>query len=87
MIIATVVTVVACGIAVWTVAGRSPQAAAGPDAAIAARTGAAATASPARSSAPRPSPAPPSPSPMITVTGAPGGVKAKGAVLADAATG
>ncbi len=81
MIVVTVVTVVACGIAVWTVAGRGPQAAAGPDAAIAARTGAPATASS------RPSPPRPSPSPTIAVTGAPGGVKAKGAVLADAATG
>jgi serine-type D-Ala-D-Ala carboxypeptidase (penicillin-binding protein 5/6) len=33
------------------------------------------------------SPPSPSPSPQIQVTGAPGGVKAKGAVLADAATG
>src|SRR5258705_11220953 len=41
----------------------------------------------ATTASPRPSPPRPSASPVIQVAGAPGGVKAKGAVLADAATG
>lgn len=86
IVITIVATVVACGVGAWTVAGRSPRPVAGPDAAIAARTRTPAAASP-RPSAARPSPALLSPGPVITVTGAPGGVKAKGAVLADAATG
>jgi D-alanyl-D-alanine carboxypeptidase (penicillin-binding protein 5/6) len=92
-IIAIAVTVVACGVGAWTVAGRSPRPAAGQDAAIAARTGTPAAPSPAHPSPAHPSPAHPSsparpaPGPVITVTGGPGGVKAKGAVLADAATG
>ena len=79
LIILIVMTVVVCGVAAWTLTGRSPRAAAGPDAAIGARTRAPSSA--------RPSSPPPSPRPTIAVTGAPGGVKAKGAVLADAATG
>jgi serine-type D-Ala-D-Ala carboxypeptidase (penicillin-binding protein 5/6) len=79
LIILTVITVVVGGVAAWTLTGRSPRPAAGPDAAIGARTRAPSSA--------RPSPPRPSPSPTIAVTGAPGGVKAKGAVLADAATG
>jgi D-alanyl-D-alanine carboxypeptidase (penicillin-binding protein 5/6) len=71
------VAVAACGVAAWTLAGSSPRPADGRDAAIAARTRAPAAPSPPR----------PSPRPAIAVTGAPGGVKAKGAVLADAATG
>ena len=77
IIIATVVAVAACGITAWTLAGHGPRPAAGQGLAIAVRTPAPAAPSPPR----------PSPSPMIMVTGAPGGVKAKGAVLADAATG
>ncbi len=66
------------GVAAWasTAAGHGPR----PvpmHVAAAARTGA-----PSTPSRPRPSA-----SPMIEVAGAPGGVKAKGAVLADAATG
>ena len=79
IIILTVMTVVVCGVAALTLTGRSPRPVAGQDAAIGART---------RAPSPRrPSPRRPSPSPTIAVTGAPGGVKAKGAVLADAATG
>jgi serine-type D-Ala-D-Ala carboxypeptidase (penicillin-binding protein 5/6) len=81
IIIATSVAVAACGITAWTLAGRSPRPVSGQDSAIAARTRGPATPSPLR-----PSPGP-SPSPVIAVTGAPSGVKAKGAVLADAATG
>ena len=78
-IILTVMTVVVGGVAAWTLTGGSPRAAAGQDAASGARTRA--------PSPPRPSPPRPSPSPTIAVAGAPDGVKAKGAVLADAATG
>ena len=77
IIIATVVAVAACGVTAWTLAARNPRPAGGQDSAIAARTRAPVMPSPPR----------PSPSPMIAVTGAPGGVKAKAAVLADAATG
>ena len=66
---------VAAGVS--TVAGESPRPAPGQAAAAAARTRPA-----ARPSRPRP-PA----GPLIEVTGAPAEVKAKGAVLADAATG
>src|ERR1700722_19710006 len=71
------------GVAACTAAnaGGGPPRAAGQIAA-AARTRAPATRPPATRSSPRP-PA----GPVIVVTGAPGGVKAKGAVLADAATG
>jgi serine-type D-Ala-D-Ala carboxypeptidase (penicillin-binding protein 5/6) len=64
-------------------AGGDPRPGPGPVAAVAARTHPA-----AGRSGPRP-PARPRPpaGPVIEVTGAPGGVKAKGAVLADAATG
>jgi serine-type D-Ala-D-Ala carboxypeptidase (penicillin-binding protein 5/6) len=77
IIILTVIAVVACGAAAWMLAGNSPPSAAGPDAATAARARAPAAPAPPR----------PSPSPVIAVAGAPAGVKAKGAVLADAATG
>jgi D-alanyl-D-alanine carboxypeptidase (penicillin-binding protein 5/6) len=77
IIIATAVAVAACGVTAWTLAARSPRPPGGQDSAIAARTRAPATPSPPR----------PSPSPVIAVTGTPGGVKAKAAVLADAATG
>jgi D-alanyl-D-alanine carboxypeptidase (penicillin-binding protein 5/6) len=77
IIVATVVAVAACGVTAWTLAGRGPRSAGGQDSAIAARTRGPAAPSPSR----------PSPSPVIAVTGTPGGVKAKGAVLADAATG
>ena len=71
------------GVAACTAAnaGGGPPPAAGQIAA-AARTRAPATRPPATRSSPRP-PA----GPVIVVSGAPGGVKAKGAVLADAATG
>ena len=78
IVLLTAVAAITGGIAAWasTGAGHGPR----PvpmHAAAAARTRA-----PATPSRPRPSA-----SPMIKVTGAPGGVKAKGAVLADAATG
>ena len=78
VVLLTAVAAITGGIAAWasTVAGHGPR----PvpvHAAAAARTRA-----PATPSRPRPSA-----SPVIKVTGAPGGVKAKGAVLADAATG
>ena len=74
----TAVAVVIGGAAAWasTVAGHGPRPGPG-HAAAAARTR-----TPATPSRPRPSA-----SPVIEVAGAPGGVKAKGAVLADAATG
>ncbi len=73
----TVVAVIIGGVAAWTsvVATRSPRSVPGHAAAARARP----SATPSRPS--------PSASPAISVTGAPGGVKAKGAVLADAATG
>ena len=67
-------TVTACGA---TAAAQRPAPA---------RTQATAPAARASASA-RPSPLRPSASPAIVVTGAPGGVKAKGAALADADTG
>ena len=78
VVLLTAVAAITGGVAAWasTVAGHGPR----PvpvHAAPAARTRA-----PATPSRPRPSA-----SPVIKVTGAPGGVKAKGAVLADAATG
>ena len=78
VVLLTAVAAITGGIAAWasTVAGHGPR----PvpvHAAAAARTRA-----PATPSRPRPSA-----SPVIKVTGAPGGVKAKGTVLADAATG
>ena len=78
VVVLTAVAAITGGIAAWasTVAGHGPR----PvpvHAAAAARTRA-----PATPSRPRPSA-----SPVIKVAGAPGGVKAKGAVLADAATG
>lgn len=73
----TVAAVIIGSVAAWTsvVATRSPRPGPGHTAAARARP----SATPSR---PRPSA-----SPAISVTGAPGGVKAKGAVLADAATG
>ena len=78
VVLLTAVAAITGGVAAWasTVAGHGPR----PvpvHAAAAARTRA-----PATPSRPRPSA-----SPVIKVAGAPGGVKAKGAVLADAATG
>ncbi len=74
----TAVAAVIGGAAAWasTVAGHGPRPVPG-HAAAAARTHA-----PATPSRPRPSA-----TPVIEVAGAPGGVRAKGAVLADAATG
>ena len=85
IVVLTAVAAITGGVAAWasTGAGHGPRpvpAHAAPAArtrAPAARTGAPATPSRAR----------PSASPMIEVAGVPGGVKAKGAVLADAATG
>jgi serine-type D-Ala-D-Ala carboxypeptidase (penicillin-binding protein 5/6) len=78
IVLLTAVAAITGGVAAWasTVAGHGPR----PvpmHAAAATRTRA-----PATPSRPRPSA-----SPMIEVAGAPGGVRAKGAVLADAATG
>ncbi len=74
-------TVAAAGVGAITACG-STAAAQGPRPALIH------TASPARTQAPAtPSPLRSSASPAIEVTGAPGGVKAKGAVLADAETG
>ena len=73
------VAVITAGVAACApAAGKDSPGPAGKQAAIA----------PTRPSATPSSPSPsPSVSPVIQVTGAPGGVKAKGAVLADAATG
>ena len=73
----TVVAAIACGVAACVPAagGDSPSP-------VAKQATIAATSPPARPASPRPSA-----SPAIQVTGAPGRVKAKGAVLADAATG
>jgi D-alanyl-D-alanine carboxypeptidase (penicillin-binding protein 5/6) len=79
IVLLTAVAVV-IGVAVWAVAAASGGARPGLGQAPAAV--AAGTHPPARRSDPRP-PA----GPVIEVTGAPAGVKAKGAVLADAATG
>ena len=78
IVVLTAVAAITGGVAAWasTVAGHGPRP--GPThAAAAARTRA-----PSTPSRPRPSA-----SPTIEVAGAPGGVKAKGALLADAATG
>ena len=77
IVLVSAVAVITGGVAAWasTAAGHGPRP--GPGHAAAARTRA-----PATPSRPRPSA-----SPMIDVVGAPGGVRAKGAVLADAATG
>ena len=74
-----VVAALASGVAAWavTVTGDGPRPAPRQVAAAAVRTRPPARPSPAR----RPT------GPVIEVTGAPGGVKAKGAVLVDAATG
>jgi len=78
IVLLTAVAAITGGVAAWasTVAGHGPQPVP-THAAAAARTRA-----PATPSRPRPAA-----SPMIEVAGAPGGVRAKGAVLADAATG
>ncbi len=80
IVLLAVVAAMACGVAACapTVAGSGQQPVPGPAAAAAAaRTRAPATPSPSRPAAGQ----------VIEVTGAPSGVKAKGAVLADAATG
>ena len=78
IVVLTAVAAITGGVAAWasTGAGHDPRPVP-TQAAAAARTRA-----PVTPSRPRPSA-----SPMIEVAGAPGGVKAKGAVLADAATG
>ena len=83
----TAVAVVVGGIAAWasTAAGQSTPPAP-TQASPAARTAPPATPASSRPSATPASSRPPA-SPVIEVAGAPGGVKAKGAVLADAATG
>ena len=85
IVLLTVVAATTGGVAAWasTVAGHGPRPVP-THAAAAVRTRAPAvrTRAPATPSRPRPSA-----SPMIEVAGAPGGVKAKGAVLVDAATG
>jgi D-alanyl-D-alanine carboxypeptidase (penicillin-binding protein 5/6) len=75
-LVALIAVVVVGGVTVWAVLAAGGPAPAAP-AAIATRTHA-----PVKRQVPR-APA----GPVIAVTGAPGGVKAKGAVLADAATG
>ena len=85
IVVLTAVAAITGGVAAWasTGAGHGPRPVPG-HAAAAARTRAPA----ARASAPAtPSRPRPSASPAIEVAGVPGGVKAKGAVLADAATG
>ena len=78
IVVLTAVAAITGGVAAWasTGAGHGPRPVP-THAAAAARPRAPVTPSPPR----------PSASPMIEVAGAPGGVKAKGAVLADAATG
>jgi len=78
VVLAAVAVVI--GVAAWAsvAAGQGQRPVARPAAAAAAATPARPAATPSRSSRP--------PGPVIEVTGAPGGVKAKGAVLADAAT-
>jgi serine-type D-Ala-D-Ala carboxypeptidase (penicillin-binding protein 5/6) len=78
IVLLTAVAAITGGVAAWasTVAGHGPRPVP-THAAAAARTRAPTT----------PSPPPPSASPVIEVADTPGGVKAKGAVLADAATG
>ena len=79
VVLAAVAVVI--GVAAWAsvATGQSQRPVARPAAAAAAATPARPTATPSRSSRPV--------GPVIEVTGAPGGIKAKGAVLADAATG
>ena len=81
IVVLAAVAVIAAGVAAWasTAGGRGPRPMPGP-------TAAARTRAPAPPSRPR-SWASPSASPAIDVVGTPGKVKAKGAVLADAATG
>jgi serine-type D-Ala-D-Ala carboxypeptidase (penicillin-binding protein 5/6) len=87
IVLLTAVAAIIGGVAAWasTVAGGSPRPMPRQTVAAAVRTRPAATSSPS----PSPSPSRPRPpaGPVIDVAGAPGGVKAKGAVLADAATG
>jgi D-alanyl-D-alanine carboxypeptidase len=79
------VTVIAAGVTACAPAAGKDNPRPGKQVAIAP------TSPPATPSHPSPSVTPSHPSPSVTpaiqVTGAPGGVKAKGAVLADAATG
>jgi D-alanyl-D-alanine carboxypeptidase (penicillin-binding protein 5/6) len=90
-----VVAVAIAGAGAWAAmaAGHSPRPVPSQAAAAAAqpRVPAAPSSSPSASASasrsPSPSPSRPSASPVIAVAGAPGGVKAKGAVLADVATG
>jgi serine-type D-Ala-D-Ala carboxypeptidase (penicillin-binding protein 5/6) len=85
-----VVAVAIAGAGAWAAmaAAHSPRPVPS-QAAAAARPRVPAALSPSASRSPSPSPSPsrPSASPVIAVAGAPGGVKAKGAVLADVATG
>jgi serine-type D-Ala-D-Ala carboxypeptidase (penicillin-binding protein 5/6) len=80
----TLVAMAIGGAGAWAVmvAGHSPRPVPGQAATAAARPRASAAPLPSR-----PSPSRPPASPVIEVAGAPGGVKAKGTVLADAATG
>ena len=85
IVLLTAVAAITGGVAAWasTAAGHGPRPVPTPAAAAArTRAPAARTRAPATPSRPRPSA-----SPMIEVAGAPSGVKAKGAVLVDAATG
>ena len=78
IVVLTAVAAITGGVAAWASTGAGP----GPRPVPTHAAAAARTPAPATTSRPRPSA-----SPMIEVAGAPGGVKAKGAVLADAATG
>jgi len=82
IVVPTAVAVIGGGTAAWAFAGGQGQRPV-PSLSAAAETRTHATAAPSR---PRPA-ASPAAGPVIEVTGAPGRVKAKGAVLADAATG
>jgi len=82
IVVPTAVAVIGGGTAAWAFAGGQGQRPV-PSLSAAAETRTHATAAPSR---PRPA-ASPAAGPGIEVTGAPGRVKAKGAVLADAATG
>ena len=78
IVVLTAVAAITGGVAAWASTGAGP----GPRPVPTHAAAAGRTRAPATPSRPRPSA-----SPMIEVAGAPGGVKAKGAVLADAATG
>jgi len=83
IVVLTAMAVVAGGVAAWAFTIAGPGKRPVPGLSAAAETRPRATATPSR---PRPRSSPPA-GPVIEVAGAPGGVKAKGAVLADAATG